>query len=652
MSTIDTGAAKLPALPPVNAQDPSLRNWMSAVAERLEVREGSRGNPNERVVTQREIAEIKKVVSSLSNVKRASDKDLAITLGNGITAYVPIAELEAAIFRTRLWTDLQYSLDDPRRFDYLTSELRALVENSIADEAAKRGADIKTTQLKIQDANRSIAALTTEITAALNANAAGLRQLQATYASSTSATAVQVTQLESSLGNYYQDGSPGRAQLEQTLLTQAEYITGLRAQYSLKLSAGGAVAGFGLSATEVNGVPDSAFIIQADKFAVVSPTYSGGLTTSPTTDNVPFGVDSNGVYINGTVRINANGQTLSTLATNAAAPPLTFVGNFAAAPSTGGRKKNEVYRNTADGNSYVLSADNGTWQLFLEKGATGATGNRGSVTAYASGSAWSDTIANNTVLAFTGSSAKIVGDTVTISNGSNFAQTRYWGGSSWLTPGVVIDGNLLVNGTVTADKVNGRDLKVFSGGHSDAYVWPPAGTSGFHLSGQGLLLGNFNNGKYFQVSSAGDIYAPQFSIVNGVASFQGEVFANKITGDVNKVVAINGDAGGAVAGTGAWITVGTATLPASSHPDGHAPSAIITVFMVLASGDTGAGVARLLIDGAVVANSHSYLNDIATVTVAGSVAKKTGGTTFTVQVIATVGAVSVGEIRGYLMGVR
>ena len=53
--TRDTGKARLPALPAVNAQDPSLRNWISAVAERLEVREGSRGNPYERAVTVREM---------------------------------------------------------------------------------------------------------------------------------------------------------------------------------------------------------------------------------------------------------------------------------------------------------------------------------------------------------------------------------------------------------------------------------------------------------------------------------------------------------------------------------------------------------------------------------------------------------------------
>ena len=40
----DTGKAKLPALPGVTDVSPSLAKWVQAVNERLEVREGNRGN--------------------------------------------------------------------------------------------------------------------------------------------------------------------------------------------------------------------------------------------------------------------------------------------------------------------------------------------------------------------------------------------------------------------------------------------------------------------------------------------------------------------------------------------------------------------------------------------------------------------------------
>ena len=53
--TIDTGVAKLPGLPVVKVEDQGMQRWMQAVAERLEVREGQRGNAKERAVTVRDL---------------------------------------------------------------------------------------------------------------------------------------------------------------------------------------------------------------------------------------------------------------------------------------------------------------------------------------------------------------------------------------------------------------------------------------------------------------------------------------------------------------------------------------------------------------------------------------------------------------------
>jgi hypothetical protein len=91
-------------------------------------------------------------------------------------------------------------------------------------------------------------------------------------------------------------------------------------------------------------------------------------------------------------------------------------------------------------------------------GGQGSDGARGSLTLYASGSSWSDTTANNAIVNATGSGTRRIGDTVTISNGSTFAATRYWSGGSWVNPGVVIDGNLLVRGTISADALYGGVL--------------------------------------------------------------------------------------------------------------------------------------------------------------------------------------------------
>lgn len=54
----------------------------------------------------------------------------------------------------------------------------------------------------------------------------------------------------------------------------------------------------------------------------------------------------------------------------------------------------------------------------------------------------------------------INGDTVTFSNGSNYVYTITHNGTSWSPPGTVIDGSLLVTGSVTASKINSNGLDV------------------------------------------------------------------------------------------------------------------------------------------------------------------------------------------------
>lgn len=82
-------------------------------------------------------------------------------------------------------------------------------------------------------------------------------------------------------------------------------------------------------------------------------------------------------------------------------------------------------------------------------------GQRGSQTLYISGSVWSDAAAD---AATTGDN--VLGDTVTISNGSTFVSVKYWNGSAWVPPGVVIDGSLIVTNSVTAAKINTNGLTI------------------------------------------------------------------------------------------------------------------------------------------------------------------------------------------------
>ena len=55
----------------------------------------------------------------------------------------------------------------------------------------------------------------------------------------------------------------------------------------------------------------------------------------------------------------------------------------------------------------------------------------------------------------------------------------------------------------------------FATGAFTGYAWPAAGQEGSYLGPDGLLLGNYNNSKYFQVTSAGNVYAPGMKIEDG-----------------------------------------------------------------------------------------------------------------------------------------
>ncbi|MDC8758584.1 hypothetical protein [Janthinobacterium fluminis] len=89
----------------------------------------------------------------------------------------------------------------------------------------------------------------------------------------------------------------------------------------------------------------------------------------------------------------------------------------------------------------------------IVKVADGGAGPRGSQTLYLFGGAWSDAAADE---ATTGPNQ--LGDTVTISNNGTFALTKTWNGTAWVAPGVVIDGKMLVTGSVSAAAINTNNL--------------------------------------------------------------------------------------------------------------------------------------------------------------------------------------------------
>lgn len=159
----------------------------------------------------------------------------------------------------------------------------------------------------------------------------------------------------------------------------------------------------------------------------------------------------------------------------------------------------------------------------------------------------------------------------------------------------------------------------FTTGSITGYAWPPAGAGNFgtYLGPLGLLIGNANNGKYFQVESDGDIYAPGFSVVNGTLTINQANVINTlnlagqaVTIPVSAFTAANSGSLGS-----GWTSVQSVFLSSSGAP--------IIIFaegdFVLVGGGDGAVAInnfglRILRNGALIAEraytGQSYGGDI------------------------------------------
>ena len=179
------------------------------------------------------------------------------------------------------------------------------------------------------------------------------------------------------------------------------------------------------------------------------------------------------------------------------------------------------------------------WSKFRGgQGVAGPSGQRGTVTVTAPGySAWSDASAVFE-LGHAGYGAPINRDVVTLYDATH-AVTKYFDNGAWLALGTVLNGNLLVDGSVAAKALSVDNLAAITailgnvragdlygttlhggpGYPTNAYNWPgSAEGSGYHLSAQGLLIGNRNApGGYFQLSSTGYFEMPGLTVTPGTA---------------------------------------------------------------------------------------------------------------------------------------
>lgn len=431
--------------------------FLAKIKEILETLLGRRGGSNwDRAVTFRDLYEY-----------GLAAPGTALTGGTGSDAgpASPVPGMPGSVYQ-QLMSQFQIELRNSAAFKelqrriggvddlaMLPDEIRSKLSHALADVARQRQADIQTLEYKIQTGSLSSASRIIEITAALEQATAGVRQIDAAFADKTRALATSITQVTARLDDV------GGVTIEEKFLTQADVNDGLLGQWSVKIQAGSEadpiIAGLALSVEDpVAGPGTSSMIFLADKFGFFT---SGGAV-------MPFGIDgtTGNIYINGTLLVNSGGNSLDNLTDGM----IVYVGSFASAPTAASYRVNDVYKNTTDGNSYILVAPGGvkSWSQWIAKGTAGTPGDdgqRGTVDIVASGSSWSNTTANNAISA-AGYGVPVNRDRVTITNNTSFSQTRFYDSGTWLTISAWINGNMVVTGTLSASKVSAGTLSSVS----------------------------------------------------------------------------------------------------------------------------------------------------------------------------------------------
>lgn len=122
----------------------------------------------------------------------------------------------------------------------------------------------------------------------------------------------------------------------------------------------------------------------------------------------------------------------------------------------------------------------------------------------------------------------IANDGVTVQAG--FDVDSFWVGRTGpdqVKPFIISGGDVYIDSaviqTLTADKINGYNLKVMAGNFT-GFAYPTSG-GGFYLGPEGFLAGRPSSGQYLQIGTNGDLYMPGLSISGGNAIFSGNLSA-------------------------------------------------------------------------------------------------------------------------------
>jgi hypothetical protein len=383
------------------------------------------------------------------------------------------------------------------------TEEQASILTALGTRVGNSESSITTLQTTTANQASSLTALTTRVGTAESS----ITNLQTTTANQ----ATSISQLTSTVN--------GQTTSIQTLTTTTN---GLSAQYSVKIDNNGHVSGFGLSSTVSNGTPTSAFIVRSDRFAIVGPTSTSDPLGTLTPSKTPFMVFTTPTTVGGKTYPSGTWMdaafiadaTIDTAQIRDLTADKITTGNLTATIGITTGKIQGGVAGYNSGTGFFLGLDASVYKFYVGSSSQNMRWDGSSLNVTGNIDATSGTfrnitiydVGNNVILNSGGLGAGTVGITQL---GATIQTTNFSGTTGW---------QITTGGAATFNTVALRGA--INGGSFTGYAWPASGT-GFHLGPNGLLLGNFNTGRYFQVEAAGNVYAPGLSIVDGNATFSG-----------------------------------------------------------------------------------------------------------------------------------
>ena len=349
-----TVATRVPGIPrPPSSVDPETRQYLEALAEAVEIRLGRRGDPRDRAVTLRELIDsglAKDLKARPFDPNNWGSSNIGFSDASGLSnpstppsisglsvvgAYSVINLSWGASYygnhsQVEIWSHTSDTLGDATlagittgftysdpvgsgvtRYYWVRNVSTAEVygpfnsgsgtagttATDVAHQLAVLGSAITSSQLASSLATPIALIPGIQTTANAAATSAQLSTEATTRANADSALSSSVSTLSSTVGGH-----------TTSIQTNATSVNGLSGQYSVKIDSNGHVAGFGLSSTTTTAGPTSAFIVRADKFAVINPASTGdGLgTTTPTAANIPFFISGGTTYIKAAAILDAS----------------------------------------------------------------------------------------------------------------------------------------------------------------------------------------------------------------------------------------------------------------------------------------------------------------------------------------------------------